>query len=264
MQLFLIDGIGPFFKGYRRKKINWSKIPFAHIKTEGTERHEQFAEIRKDLTEFAERVSQQGYNAVSLDDVTHLVPHLWYEPELNARIEVLREEYLALFEILSARGLAIYLTMDMFSTTPAVRQKLGNSPQAINDFVKQLLDRFLRDFPQVAGVIVRIGESDGLDVAGEFRSELQIRTPKMLNHFLHRVLPAFEAHGKKMILRTWTVGAYPVGDLIWHRGTLAKAIEGIDTDAFILSMKYGESDFFRYLPLNKSFFRTKEIGRAHV
>jgi hypothetical protein len=257
VQLFLIDGIGPFFKGYRRKKINWSKIPFAHIKTEGPERYAQFAEIRKDLTEFAERVSQQGYNAVSLDDVTHLVPHLWYEPELNARIEVLREEYLALFEILSARGLAIYLTMDMFSTTPAVRQKLGNSPQAINDFVKQLLDRFLRDFPQVAGVIVRIGEADGLDVAGEFRSELQIRTPKMLNRFLHRVLPVFEAHGKKMILRTWTVGAYPVGDLIWHRGTLAKAIEGVDTDAFILSMKYGESDFFRYLPLNKSFFRTK-------
>ena len=256
MQIFLIDGIGPFFRGYDRKKINWSKIPFAHLVTDGPGRHNQFYNIRQDLNEFAHHVSQQGYNAVSLDDVNHLVTHPWYEPKLNARIEVLQEEYRSLFQILRTHGLAVYLTMDMFSSTASVREKLGDSPKAINEFVSQLIDRFLTDFPEVAGVIVRIGESDGLDVKDDFRSELQIRTPKMLNRFLHTILPVFEKHNKKIILRTWTVGAYSVGDLIWHRDTLARAIKGIDTDAFILSMKYGESDFFRHLPLNKSFFRT--------
>ena len=257
MELFLIDGIGPFFQGYHRKKINWSKIPFAHLKTEGQARHEQFRAIRQDLSEFACNVAKQGYNAVTLDDVNHLITHPWYDAALNARITVLQEEYRSLFEILRCHGLAIYITMDMFSSTAAVREKLGNSPKAINDFVSELVDRFLTEFPEVAGVIVRIGESDGRDVKDDFRSELQIRTPKMLNRFLHILLPVFERHNKKVILRTWTVGAYSVGDLIWHRDTLATAIDGIDTDAFILSMKYGESDFFRYLPLNKSFFRTK-------
>ena len=256
MKLFLIDGIGPFFRDYDRKKINWSKIPFAHLKTEGQARHNQFYRIRQDLTEFANKVSRQGYNAISLDDVNHLVTHPWYEPELNARIEVLQEEYRSLFEIIQTHDMAVYLTMDMFSSTDSVREKLGDSPEAINQFVAELLDRFLTEFPEVAGVIVRIGESDGLDVKEDFHSELQIRTPKMLNRFLHSILPTFEKHHKKIILRTWTVGAYSVGDLIWHRDTLARAISGIDSDAFILSMKYGESDFFRYLPLNKSFFRT--------
>ena len=31
--------------------------------------------------------------------------------------------------------------------------------------------------------------------------------------------------------------------------------EGITSPALIVSMKYGESDFFRYLPLNRQFFR---------
>ncbi|RVU86505.1 hypothetical protein EOL70_03410 [Leucothrix sargassi] len=256
MKLFLIDAIGPFFQDYDRKKINWSKIPFAHLNTEGSARQNQFYRIRQDLNEFACQVSQQGYNAVTLDDVNHLVTHPWYDDALNTRIQAFQEEYRSLFEILRHNGLAVYLTMDMFSSTQSVKDRLKKSPEAINDFVVSLLDRFLEEFPGVAGVIVRIGESDGLDVKDDFLSELHIRTPKMLNQFLHRLLPTFEKHQKQLILRTWTVGAYSVGDLIWHRDTLARAINGINSDAFILSMKYGESDFFRYLPLNKSFFRT--------
>jgi hypothetical protein len=31
----------------------------------------------------------------------------------------------------------------------------------------------------------------------------------------------------------------------------------LESESLVVSMKYGESDFFRYLPLNKNFFRTK-------
>jgi len=64
----------------------------------------------------------------------------------------------------------------------------------------------------------------------------------------------FESHRRRMILRTWTVGAYPIGDFIWHEQTLSCGLQGIDSPYFILSMKPGESDFFRYLPLNRHFF----------
>ena len=31
----IVDGIGPFFYGYKKKRINWSKIPLAALPIEG-------------------------------------------------------------------------------------------------------------------------------------------------------------------------------------------------------------------------------------
>lgn len=252
-RLHLIDAIGPFFRGDPRRTINWSKIPFNHLPLEGPERETRWQQIREDLTVFAFRVSSLGFNAVSLDDVMHITDHEAYEPEVRARIAVLRAEFERCFEILSGAGLQIYLTMDYFSTTPAVRAS-GVEPLA---FVGGLLERFLTQFPQVAGVIVRIGESDGRDVQGDFRSELCLQRPQQANEFLKALLPVFERHDRRLIFRTWTVGAYRIGDLMWHRGTFARVLDGIESPALVVSMKYGESDFFRYLPLNRNFFRTR-------
>lgn len=256
MELFLIDAIGPFFRGYDRKIINWSKIPFEHLSTEGEARSDQFAQIREDMAQFVKRVSEVGYNAVSLDDLAHLADHPWYEPEIRAKIGVYREEFQRIFDIVEAHGLAIYLTMDVLSATPLLKQRLGSSSEKNLAFLVELIDRFFTDYPQIAGLIVRIGESDGLDVSGDFKSELHLKTPAMVNRFLRRLLPVFERHQRRLILRTWTVGAYRVGDFIWHRRTFARVLQGIDSPALVLSMKYGESDFFRYLPLNRNFFRT--------
>jgi hypothetical protein len=43
---------------------------------------------------------------------------------------------------------------------------------------------------------------------------------------------------------------------MWHRGTFARVFKGLTSSALVVSMKYGETDFFRYLPLNRNFFRT--------
>lgn len=93
---------------------------------------------------------------------------------------------------------------------------------------------------------------------GEFRSELYLKRPEQVNRFLKTLLPVFEKHGRQLIFRTWTVGAYRIGDLMWHRGTFVTVLKGVvDSPSLIVSMKFGESDFFRYLPLNKNFFRTR-------
>jgi hypothetical protein len=251
--LYLIDAIGPFFRGLQRRTINWSKIPFEHLKLEGAERDEQWARIRNDLDIFARKVVEVGFSAVSLDDVSHLADHEWYEPEVREKISVYREEFGRCFDVLRGHGLAIYLTMDYFSTTPAVRARKVRP----DDFARDLLDRFLADFPQISGVILRIGESDGRDVKDDFHSELVLKTPAQANALLKKLLPVFERHQRTLIFRTWTVGAYRIGDLMWHRRTFADVLEGLESEALIVSMKYGESDFFRYLPLNRNFFRTK-------
>lgn len=255
--LFLIDAIGPFFPGYDRFRINWSKIPWRRFeKMTPEELRDTFAKIRADMKIFCRSVSGIGYNGVTLDDVPHLTDHDFYEVDTRERIRIYRAEFRELFRIVRNEGIQIYLTMDILAFTPALKRQLGGSEKRQRQFFVDLVDRFFVDFPEVAGVVFRIGESDGLDIKEQFRSELVVKNPKTVNAWLKAVLPIFEKHKRRCIFRTWTVGAHEVGDLIWHEATLEKTVEGITSPALVLSMKYGESDFFRYLSLNRNFFVT--------
>ena len=118
------------------------------------------------------------------------------------------------------------------------------------------LDALFGDFPELAGIVMRIGECDGVKERGDFLSRLVIRTPRHVRFLLRTLLPVFERHQRTLFFRLWTVGAYPIGDLVWHRGTFRAAFNGIDSPRLVLSLKYGESDFFRHLPLNAHFFRS--------
>ncbi|HET7237536.1 MAG TPA: hypothetical protein VFI76_00810 [Terrimicrobiaceae bacterium] len=255
MELALIDAIGPFFRGYDKRRINWSKIPFAHLATNGPAAEPQWQAIRADFETLACKVARLGYNAVSLDDVAHLSDHAWFEPEIQARNAVFRERFRDLFGALGAHGLGIFLTADFLTTSAAVDARLGSSTAMATKWFAEVVARLLDDFPEIKGIILRIGEADGRDVKDPLRSRLMLRTAGQVNHALRTLLPIFEARARRLVFRTWTVGAHLVGDLIWHHGRLAKALKGIDSSQFVLSMKYGESDFFRYLPLNRHFFR---------
>lgn len=255
--LYLIDAIGPFFPGYERFRINWSKLPWIRFESmNGPELGDAFARIRGDMQIFARSVAGIGYNGVTLDDVPHLADHEFYEDSIRERVALYRREFRELFRIIRDEGLQVYLTMDILTFTPALEEKIGKSARRQREFLVELLDRFFEDFPEVAGVVVRIGESDGLDIKEQFRSKLVLKSPGMVNKCLRAVLPVFEKHRRRCIFRTWTVGAHAVGDLIWHHATLEKTVAGIDSPALVLSMKYGESDFFRYLSLNRNFLVT--------
>ena len=191
MELALIDAIGPFFRGFTKRKINWSKIPFAHLATAGPERETQWQAIRADLKIFAGKVAGLGYNAVSLDDVAHLSDHPWFEPEVRARNAVLREEFRALFAILRANRLRIYLTADFVTTSPAVIDRLKDSADATTAWFGEVAAACLDDFPEVEGIILRIGEADGQDVEDLLRSRLVLRTANEVNRMLHALLPVF-------------------------------------------------------------------------
>lgn len=254
--LHLIDAIGPFFRGHDRRTINWSKIPWESVPT-GPDRSPWWECVRRDLDSLADQASRWGFNAASIDDVSHLVDHEGLETGVRGRIAVVRDEMRRCFEVFRSHGMALFVTMDVFSATPGLRKALSDNRTPLDEYLADLIDRFLAEFPEVAGVILRIGETDGKDVQDDFRSELAIQKPEQARRLLNVLLPRFERHGKTLVFRTWTVGAYPIGDLMWHRETFRRVFEGIDSPALIISMKYGESDFFRYLPLNRNFFRTR-------
>lgn len=255
--LYLIDAIGPFFPGYDRFRINWSKLPWRRFeKMDEAELEEAFVRIETDMRAFCRSVSEIGYNGVTIDDLPHLTDHEHYEAAIRERVALNQKLFRRLFEVIRNEGLHVYLTMDLLTFTPAMKRRLGNSEKKQRHFFLELVESFFREFPEVAGVVFRIGESDGLDVKEQFRSELVLKSPAMVNRWLKAVLPIFEQYGRRCIFRTWTVGAHAVGDLIWREATLEKTVAGIDSPALVLSMKYGESDFFRYLSLNRNFFVT--------
>jgi hypothetical protein len=259
MELFLIDAIGPFFRNYQKNRINWSKIPFSHLLTSGAESIEQWQQIHQDMRDFAREVSALGYNAVTLDDLAHLATHPLHEPEIAANIAFFRTQFSSLFDLLTKEfGLKVFLTSDVIPLTPAIEQSLSDKKSELENYYLSLIQNTLDDFPQLSGIILRIGESDGVDVKDPIRTRLHLRNPRETNQLIKKLLPDFEKRNKKLILRTWTVGAHRIGDLIWHRGTLTETLAGIDSPNFIVSMKHGESDFFRHIPLNKAFFHVKQ------
>jgi hypothetical protein len=256
MEILLIDGIGPFFRRYRKKRINWSKIPFSHIETETGIREEYLESVPGEFTVLAGRVAAMGYNAITLDDAAHLIPHEGYPPAVRAKIEAYRLLHGELFAIAASRGLSPYLTTDVMFFHPVLEKEIGRNPDRIADFLAERIERLFEHFPLLEGIIFRFGEADGVDVEGDFSSRIVLRRPTHARRFLERLLPVFERAGKTLVFRTWSLGAYPLGDLMWNRNTFDRVFDRLDSPSLVLSMKYGESDFFRYLPINKLFFRS--------
>ena len=252
--MLIVDAIGPFFRHYQKKRINWSKIPFASLENESGLKPEVLQTVPEDFARFVERVKAMGYTAITLDDLAHLVTCSWYPARLNQKIEAYQRLFRGLFSIAKQSGLQVFVTTDIMFFNKELDRNLGQSSQRVFEWLAQQMGELLRGFPEVDGIITRFGESDGVDVSGDFQSRLLLRRPSHVRKFLATVLPIFEDLGKKLIFRTWSVGAYQVGDLIWNPRTFSKVFDRVDSEALIISMKYGETDFFRYLPTNPLFF----------
>ena len=71
-RLYLVDAIGPFFRGDDRYRINWSKIPWQRFReVSAEERTRMFEQIVDDMKVFAREAALTGFTAVSPDDVPH-------------------------------------------------------------------------------------------------------------------------------------------------------------------------------------------------
>lgn len=256
MNLFLIDGIGPFFRHHPKLRANWSKIPFFHLERDGALPADLWSDIQVDFARFCSRVRAVGYNAVTLDDLAHLYIDSTYDDALRRKLNAYRREYRLLFKTAHSHGLALFITTDVMFYTASIERRVGRSPSSVADFLAEVLEKIFSEFSEIAGVILRIGESDGRDVHGDFRSRLVIRNPPQARALLQRVLPVAERFSRRLLFRTWSVGAYRIGDLMWNRDTFDATFAGLHSPSLVLSMKYGESDFFRYLPLNRHFFRS--------
>lgn len=255
-KLAIIDTIGPFMEDVEGETINWSKIHFASLETKGRLLPTTHKKIVKCFEGYLRHIRHIGYNAVSIDDLAHMARLPFYGTSLSSLLDDYVHLYHDLFRAAKRHNLGIYVTTDYLFSHPeieAYRQKTQLSPE---DFFGEVLESVFLEFPQVDGVILRIGENDGKDITQGFLSELLLKTPQQANRLLHHVLPVFERFNKTLIFRTWTVGVYPIGDLIWNPKTFDEIFHSITSKSLIISMKYGDTDFMRELPLNPLFLHS--------
>jgi hypothetical protein len=256
VKLFVIDAIGPFFRGCDAGRMNWSKIPFANLERDGLPDPERLPGIEAEFERFCRSVAARGFNTITLDDLAHLFDCALYGVALREKIGAYRDLYRRLFAVAQEHGLQVFITTDVMFLNAELESYLEERPQGFIAILREAVEQVLGKFPAIAGVIFRIGESDGVDVEGDFRSRLVVRTPRQARELIQALLPVFESRQRLFIFRTWSVGAYRIGDLMWNRDTFEKTFGGIHSPWFVISQKHGETDFFRYIPLSDVFFQS--------
>jgi hypothetical protein len=259
-QLYLIDSLAPFFVPRRGgEETNWSKVPFGLLEDgAGGLDEERCGEVERSFGEYVQRVAALGYNAITVDDLAHLTSHEWYPPLLCAKLRQYADFYGRLLGLAAAAGLRVFMNTDVMFLSEAIAAHTRMSDKALLRLLARSLRQVFENHPEVHGVVLRVGESDGVDVHGDFDSALTLRTPRQMRRWLRRLLEVCVRFDRQLIVRTWTLGAYPLGDLMWNPKTYHQVFDGFDDEHLIVSHKHGESDFFRYLNFNPLFYEGEQ------
>jgi hypothetical protein len=263
--LRLFDGLAPFFAGRPADgeadpdaATNWSKAPFAELERDGTLDPARVEAIVAAWEGYVGAMAGLGFTAVAVDDLAHLAAHPWYPAPLRRLLADYAALYGRLFAVAKGHGLRVFATSDYCFFNPAIEAHLDATGTTPETFFAASVERAFARWPQLDGLLLRLGESDGVDVGGAggcaFASRLTATRPAEARALLTRLLLGFAATGKTLIVRTWTLGAYPIGDLIWNPATYDAVFAGLESPALVVSLKYGPADFFRYLELNPLFF----------
>jgi hypothetical protein len=255
-KFYIIDATSPFFVKHPRTRINWSKVPYHNLERNGKVHKKTYNKIRGYFSRYIKKISAIGYNAISIDDLSHLVVLKNYPPQLKKKIHAYQKHFKRMFAIARRYNLKIFVTTDIMFYNRWIEAITGNKDHRIRRLLVKACGTFFRMFDEVDGIIFRVGESDGVDVKGEFISRLVLKSPGQVRKYLKELIPIFEFYNKICIFRTWTTGAYRIGDLMWNEWTFKNTFGRIKSDNLIISLKYGDSDFFRKLDLNPLFFCT--------
>lgn len=256
-KLYIIDITSPFFVHHPEGLINWSKIPYFSLEQYFTYNKHAQQDIESNISTYLEKVKSLGYNAISVDELSRLVVFSFYPRTLKKKMSIYSEYYRYLFSIAKKLGFKIFITTDVMFFNRGVERYVRNNISSVIELMKTAIVQLFSEYNDINGIIFRIGESDGVDVEGDFKSRIVLKTPEDANHFIKELLPLFKELRKLFVFRTWTIGAYKNGDLIWNERTYDKVFKDIsgEDEYFIISMKYGNCDFFRYQALNPLFYR---------
>jgi hypothetical protein len=226
-----------------------------------------FQRLDRQWRAYVNRMLEYGNNAIAIPLLLELIDFdTVYErgSPFLARHAVVRRHFAPLLEWTARRGMQVFLSADMLTLTPPLSRYLRGlapgsnaagidaSDPAVWAVYRGGLQELFDAMPSIEGLVIRVGEAGALyNTAGwEYRSEIAVRDAGSLKAMLGGLLPLFEARGKTLVLRSWTVGVGKIGRLHIDPRVYEAALGDIDSPALIVSTKFTAGDFFSYLPLN--------------
>lgn len=254
MNLKIIDSIGPFILKDKTNH-NWSKTPFGYYDKLNNPKSE-FEIVLKNFMKYVKKISKIGYNAITIDDLSHMAILDIYPYKLKEKLNKFKELYSKLIKICNDKKIKVFINFDLMYFNNEIERLCKNNTNNMIIILNKSLKYLFNNY-NVDGIISRFGECDGVDVKGIFKSKIIIKTPNIAKKFLNNLLPVIEKFNKSWIFRTWSISGSKIGDLMWNKKTFDKIFNKIKSDNLIISMKYGESDFFRNMELNPLFFHSK-------
>ncbi|WP_319201691.1 hypothetical protein [uncultured Ilyobacter sp.] len=173
-KIYMIDTIGPFFTGIKKKKLNWSKIPFYYLEKQDLSQ-KKIQKIVGYFKIFIEKAKDMGYTAVSVDELCYMVDFDFYDPDLKKKIQRYRELYSEIFKIAVESQMKIFVTTDIMFYNDSIESYLKKGKVTETELLMEGIIKLFDFFPVVEGVIFRIGESDGVETIGEFKSKIFLK-----------------------------------------------------------------------------------------
>src|SRR5699024_10144140 len=122
---------------------------------------------------------------------------------------------------------------------------------------KQALAELFENHPSLDGVMIRVGEAGGIydpDSGLEYTTRLDVRSDEAVRTMLNAFLDVAEEYDKDVIFRSWTVGIGEVGQMHTSADVYHRVLDDVDSPHLVVSTKYVQGDFYRYLPFNETLY----------
>lgn len=258
----LADISGPFFDPNRPFR-NWSTFPFYQLDLDAPPYVDLPAlewGLRRAI-EHLHALQQQGYNGIVIDNLAHLVgfededPPI-YEPAspFRQRARYYRQAFSRLFAAAADREMTVFVAADMQWSTPPLRRYTGrlrpDNPRLAQANRRALRELF-RHFPQLGGLLIRVGETGGAHDQGQnYQGHLIYNSPAALRSLIATLHPVCAEANRLLIVRSWSIGIGELGDLICSPERYRETFGDLASPHLLVSLKHGPADFFRRLPPN--------------
>lgn len=227
-----------------------------------------FIRVENEFKAYLTRMQEYGFNGVifngfleflnfdNLGDGRNVYP---INSEYRERHQALRIYFSRLFNFAEEIGMRVILKTDMMVLTEPLRQYIDSEIGGMNSHNKALwqiyaagFEELLSTFPQLDGLMIRIGEAGSVyNLEGwDYYSVLNVKTDASVRLMLESFLTVAEKHNKDVFFRSWSVGIGDIGDLHVNAATYERVLGSIHSPKLIVSTKYGQGDFYSYLPVN--------------
>ena len=220
-----------------------------------------------------------GYNALAIYETTALAgvenPEVIADSELRRWLNARIDQIGCTIREATAAGLEVYLFYDVLVLPADVVQRQGRAvtcrgsrttalcpaSEAASDPSVQALRGTLQRWPEVAGVVLRFGETDAMRLPHLVGNDIYSprcprcsqlgradRVVQTVSRFHQLVVSEF---GKRLIARAWNVRPGGLHDSFELAQRVVERLPGDDRDdRLMLSFKFTHTDFWRYQKWN--------------